>query len=247
VVVEALGEPGAASARKAASNEKPAAQVVEPPDRPEVVGDPRAHDRLGRRPHVELRSSFRDTTSNVVLPIFEKIAGPQRRSARRPLQPEQRAGAESFAIVAIQELAEQAINKAFDIGWTPVRCVTGVSQSISSTMTPAGREKSKGAITAVYDKDPTDARWRDDAGSCNIPGLLKNTCLDDYRMAARIERGEVQLLIRSGLDWTAKYPATPAAFANSSEDGLHRRELWDVRIRRSRPCIPIGSRPSTPI
>jgi hypothetical protein len=32
-------------------------------------------------------------------------------------------------------------------------------------------------------------------------------------MAARIERGKVQLLTRSGLDWTAKYPATAAAFA----------------------------------
>ena len=30
---------------------------------------------------------------------------------------------------------------------------------------------------------------------------------------ARIERGKVQLLTRSGLDWTAKYPATAAAFA----------------------------------
>jgi branched-chain amino acid transport system substrate-binding protein len=31
-----------------------------------------------------------------------------------------RAGADAFLIVAIQELAEQAINKAFDIGWTPI-------------------------------------------------------------------------------------------------------------------------------
>jgi bifunctional non-homologous end joining protein LigD len=33
---------------------------------------------------------------------------------------------------------------------------------------------------------------------------------DGYRMAARIERSQVQLLTRSGLDWTAKYPATAA-------------------------------------
>src|SRR5271157_1571494 len=66
--------------------------------------------------------------------------------------------------IDLQELAEQAINKAFDMGWTPIRYVTGVSQSISSTMTSAGRERLKGAITAVYDKDPTDARWRNDAG-----------------------------------------------------------------------------------
>jgi DNA ligase D-like protein (predicted ligase) len=37
--------------------------------------------------------------------------------------------------------------------------------------------------------------------------------LDGYRMAARIEQVSVKLLTRSGLDWTAKYPATAAALA----------------------------------
>jgi DNA ligase D-like protein (predicted ligase) len=37
---------------------------------------------------------------------------------------------------------------------------------------------------------------------------------DGYRMAARIDCGKVQLLTRSGLDWTTKYPATAAALAN---------------------------------
>jgi bifunctional non-homologous end joining protein LigD len=32
-------------------------------------------------------------------------------------------------------------------------------------------------------------------------------------MAARIEDARAKLLTRSGLDWTAKYPATGAAFA----------------------------------
>src|SRR5450432_2245604 len=36
---------------------------------------------------------------------------------------------------------------------------------------------------------------------------------DGYRMAARIDRGDVQLLTRSGLDWTEKYPETAAALA----------------------------------
>ena len=35
--------------------------------------------------------------------------------------------------------------------------------------------------------------------------------LDGYRMAARIDRGDVQLLTRSGLDWTEKYPETAKA------------------------------------
>jgi branched-chain amino acid transport system substrate-binding protein len=76
----------------------------------------------------------------------------------------QRAGADTFLIVAVQELAELAIHKAFEIGWNPIRYLAGVSQAISTTMTPAGREKLRGTITAVYDKDPTDARWRNDPG-----------------------------------------------------------------------------------
>jgi ATP-dependent DNA ligase len=36
---------------------------------------------------------------------------------------------------------------------------------------------------------------------------------DGYRIAARIDHGQVQLLTRSGLDWTAKYPATASALA----------------------------------
>jgi len=35
---------------------------------------------------------------------------------------------------------------------------------------------------------------------------------DGYRMHARLDRGEVHLLTRTGLDWTHKYPAIAAAF-----------------------------------
>jgi ATP-dependent DNA ligase len=38
--------------------------------------------------------------------------------------------------------------------------------------------------------------------------------LDGYRMAARVDNGRVQLLTRTGLDWTAKYPSAVAALAN---------------------------------
>ena len=35
--------------------------------------------------------------------------------------------------------------------------------------------------------------------------------LDGFRMAARLERGRTQLLTRTGLDWSAKYPSVSAA------------------------------------
>jgi branched-chain amino acid transport system substrate-binding protein len=76
----------------------------------------------------------------------------------------QGSGADVFLIAATPKFAAQAIRKTYDIGWTPVRYMTDVSQSIATVMKPAGLEKSKGVITAVYGKDPTDARWKDDPG-----------------------------------------------------------------------------------
>jgi bifunctional non-homologous end joining protein LigD len=45
------------------------------------------------------------------------------------------------------------------------------------------------------------------------PQWVHEIKFDGYRMAARLDNGHVRLLTRSGLDWTAKYPATAAAFA----------------------------------
>jgi branched-chain amino acid transport system substrate-binding protein len=76
----------------------------------------------------------------------------------------QGSGADVLLIAATPKFAAQAIRKTFDIGWTPVRYMTDVSQSIASVMKPAGLDKSKGVITGLYGKDPTDARWKDDPG-----------------------------------------------------------------------------------
>jgi hypothetical protein len=45
------------------------------------------------------------------------------------------------------------------------------------------------------------------------PGWVHEVKFDGYRMAARINHGNVQLLTRSGLDWTEKYPETADALA----------------------------------
>ena len=46
------------------------------------------------------------------------------------------------------------------------------------------------------------------------PRWVHEIKLDGFRMAARIDNGRVQLLTRTGLDWTAKYPSAIAALAN---------------------------------
>jgi ATP-dependent DNA ligase len=56
-------------------------------------------------------------------------------------------------------------------------------------------------LTKLSTKAPSGPQW------------IHEIKFDGYRMAARIDQGKVKLLTRSGLDWTAKYPATVAAFA----------------------------------
>ena len=45
------------------------------------------------------------------------------------------------------------------------------------------------------------------------PQWLHEIRLDGFRMAARVERGRVQLLTRTGLDWSDKYPSVSAALS----------------------------------
>jgi hypothetical protein len=45
------------------------------------------------------------------------------------------------------------------------------------------------------------------------PQWLHEIKLDGFRMSARIERGSVQLLTRTGLDWSDKYPSVVEALA----------------------------------
>jgi branched-chain amino acid transport system substrate-binding protein len=71
-------------------------------------------------------------------------------------------GADTFLIAATPKFAAQSIRKAYDIGWMPVRYISYVSSSITATLKPAGLDKSKGLITAYFEKDPTDLRWNDD-------------------------------------------------------------------------------------
>src|SRR5690348_4001260 len=57
-------------------------------------------------------------------------------------------------------------------------------------------------LTQLVDAAPDGDQW------------LHELKYDGYRMHARLDRGAVQLLTRTGLDWTHKYPAIVAAVAS---------------------------------
>jgi branched-chain amino acid transport system substrate-binding protein len=76
----------------------------------------------------------------------------------------QSSGADLFYDVTIPKFAAQAIRKTYDIGWKPLHLLNSVATSVSSTIVPAGVEKSIGVVSLLYFKDPTDPQWQNDKG-----------------------------------------------------------------------------------
>ena len=149
----------------------------------------------------------------------------------------QGSGADVFLIAATPKFAAQAIRKTYDLGWKPVRYMTDVSQSISSVMKPAGVEKSKGVITAVYGKDPTDARWKNDAGFKEYSAfvekymspkdLIDSNAVYGFGVAATM----VQVLKQCGNDLSRENVMKQAA------------NLKDLELPMSLPGIKINTSP----
>jgi ATP-dependent DNA ligase len=59
-------------------------------------------------------------------------------------------------------------------------------------------------LSSSVERPPSGSQW------------VHEIKLDGYRMAARVENGRAQLLTRTGLDWTGKYPSIVKALANLS-------------------------------
>jgi ABC-type branched-subunit amino acid transport system substrate-binding protein len=66
----------------------------------------------------------------------------------------------------------QAIKKIADLGWKPVHIISINSVSVGAVLQPAGLENSKGVISTIYGKDPTDPTWRDDSGMKNYLAFM---------------------------------------------------------------------------
>ena len=77
----------------------------------------------------------------------------------------------------------------------------------------ARRPKSKRlASSAIYPSAAFPAGR--EASGRGLNGCTKSK-LDGYRMAARIDNGRAQLLTRTGLDWTDKYPSAHRGARNT--------------------------------
>ena len=66
--------------------------------------------------------------------------------------------------IATPKFTAQSIKKVAEIGWKPVHIVANVSTSVNGVMKPAGFENAQGVLSATYQKDPTDVKWKNDPG-----------------------------------------------------------------------------------
>jgi branched-chain amino acid transport system substrate-binding protein len=71
-------------------------------------------------------------------------------------------GADVFFNVTTPKFGAQAMRRSYDIGWHPLQFVVSIASSVSTVLQPAGFEKAKGLITAAYQRDAFDPRWKDD-------------------------------------------------------------------------------------
>jgi branched-chain amino acid transport system substrate-binding protein len=74
----------------------------------------------------------------------------------------QASGADTLFLFTYSKQGAQAIRKAADIGWKPVRYIHLGAASVAATFKPAGFDKSTGVMTAGFIKDASDPQWADD-------------------------------------------------------------------------------------
>ncbi|MFB9263532.1 ABC transporter substrate-binding protein [Bradyrhizobium erythrophlei] len=65
--------------------------------------------------------------------------------------------------VTTAKFTSQVIRKLTDLAWKPLVIIPSVSSSVSAALEPAGLENSKDIVSSIFQKDPTDPQWKDDA------------------------------------------------------------------------------------
>lgn len=118
------------------------------------------NDDLGRDFVAGFKSEYKDAFDKKVVTSSYEVSQPTIDSQVMSLKS---TGASVLLFAGTPKFAAQAIRKTHESGWKPLFITNLVSSSISSVLTPAGLDISKGVVTATYRKDVDDPRWADDA------------------------------------------------------------------------------------
>lgn len=108
--------------------------------------------------------------ARVVKAVSYEVADPTIDSQAITLQG---SGANVLMTAATPKFAAQMIRKVFDLGWKPAHFISNVSISVGTVITPAGPERAVGLVSAGYQKDWSDIRWRQDAGMLQLQAFMQ--------------------------------------------------------------------------
>jgi branched-chain amino acid transport system substrate-binding protein len=85
-------------------------------------------------------------------------------------------GADVFFNIATPKFAAQAIKKIGETSWRPLHLLNNVSASITNVLKPGGLEASKGIVSTLWYKDPSDPSWANDPAMKTYKELLGKYC-----------------------------------------------------------------------
>ena len=148
------------------------------------------------------------------------------------------AGVDVFVDVTTTKFAAQAIKKAADLGWKPLHLLGSPGGSIATSIKPAGFDISQGIISATFQKDPNDPKWKDDPGVNAWRAFLDKYYADADRNNDFVVQGYnyaqvmVQVLKQCGDDLTRENVMRQAA------------NLKDVQLGMLLPGIKINTSPT---
>ena len=117
------------------------------------------NDQFGREVFKGIQEGLGDLTRMIIVDVAFDISDEHIDGHVSILK---RSGAEIFVFAGVPATASHVVRLAADTDWHPVFLLNDAAASIGTALNPAGIEKSAGAISATFLKDPSDPAWKDD-------------------------------------------------------------------------------------
>ena len=119
------------------------------------------NDDFGKDYLKGVRDVLKDRYGKQVVPVSFEVTDATINSQLVSLQS---AHVDVLMTCATPKFAAQTIRTMASMNWKPLHLLSNVSVSVGAVMIPAGPENGVGIISSAYLKDPTDPRWKNDAG-----------------------------------------------------------------------------------
>ena len=150
-----------------------------------------------------MKASYKDEAATKLVAIPYEVADPTVDSQVVNLKA---SAPDAFLFAGTPKFAAQALRKMNEMGWKPLTVVNFVGASIGATFVPVGLDKVVGVVTAGFQKEPTDPKWKDDQGVKDFIAFaqkyLPGADLADQNYMFGYQQGMIleQLIKQSGND-----------------------------------------------